>query len=123
MDAPPEKRVELGPILPARGPGRTNGCRYNRRMSSSPDTRPVGLLSAAIADVATDLLFLPVCEGEDPGSLIDGLGEPSSQAVTRAVRSKEFQAKPFEIFILQVVSGWQAARVALIACGRTEDIT
>jgi leucyl aminopeptidase len=84
---------------------------------------PVGLLSAALADVATDLLFLPVCEGEDPGSLLDGLGEPTSQAVTRAVRSKEFQGKPFEVFMLPVVSGWKAARVALIGCGRSEDLT
>src|SRR4051812_42301814 len=90
-------------------------------MPSSLATQTVSLVTAAPSEVETDILFLPVFEGEDPGTLLDGLGEPTSQAVTRAVRAREFQGKPFELYILPVVTGWKAARVALIGCGRSED--
>jgi leucyl aminopeptidase len=81
----------------------------------------VNLIASRSADVDTDVLFLPVFEGEDPAPLLDGLDEGIVQAVTRAVQGKEFQAKPYELFILPVVSGWRAARVALIGTGRPQD--
>src|SRR5204863_3808320 len=90
-------------------------------MPSSVATQSVSALTAEASAVDTDILFVPVFEGEEPGALLDGLGEPTRQAVTRAVRSKEFQGKPFELFMVPVVSGWQAARVALIGCGRSVD--
>src|SRR6478735_5405703 len=91
-------------------------------MPSSLATQSVSVVTAEASAVETDILFLPVFEGEEPGTLLEGLGEPTSQAVTRAVRAKEFQAKPFELFMLPVVSGWKAARVALIGCGRSADV-
>jgi len=81
-------------------------------MPSSLATQSVSVVTAEASAVETDILFLPVFEGEEPGTLLEGLGEPTSQAVTRAVRAKEFQAKPFELFMLPVVSGWKAARVS-----------
>ena len=54
--------------------------------------------------------------------LLEGLGEATVAGRHSAPSSaKEFQAKPYELFILPVVSGWRAARVALIGCGRTDD--
>jgi len=91
-------------------------------MPSSLATQSVSVVTAEASAVETDILFLPVFEGEEPGTLLEGLGEPTSQAVTRAVRAKEFQGKPFELFMLPVVSGWKAARVALIGCGRSADV-
>ncbi|MEO7276100.1 MAG: M17 family peptidase N-terminal domain-containing protein, partial [Vicinamibacterales bacterium] len=90
-------------------------------MPSSLATQTVSLLTAALSEVETDILFVPVFEGEEPGSLLDGLGEPTSHAVSRAVRTREFQGKAFDLYLLPVVSGWKAARVALIGCGRRED--
>src|SRR3954447_14296646 len=91
-------------------------------MPSSLVTQSVRVLTAEAPAVETDILFLPVFEGEEPGTLLDGLGEPTGQAVVRAVRGKEFQGKPFELFMLPVVSGWKAARVALIGCGHAADV-
>ena len=45
----------------------------------------------------------------------------STRAVARALLGKEFQAKPYELFILPVTAGWRAGRAALIGCGRLED--
>jgi leucyl aminopeptidase len=90
-------------------------------MSSSVAPTVVGLVTSRSADVDTDVLFVPVFEGEDPAGLLDGLGESTAQAVTRAILSKEFQAKPYELFLVPVVTGWRAARVGLIGCGRVDD--
>ena len=67
------------------------------------------------------MLFVPVFEGENPVVLLEGLGDASVQAVSRAIAAREFQAKPYELFILPAVTGWKAARVALIGCGRADD--
>ena len=91
-------------------------------MPSSLATQSVSVVTAEASAVETDILFLPVFEGEDPG-------EPCSRASASRparrsagpCRAKEFQGKPFELFMLPVVSGWKAARVALIGCGRSAD--
>src|SRR4051812_45163251 len=90
-------------------------------MSSSVAGPVVNLSTSRSADVDTDVLFLPVFEGEEPSALLEGLNEATVQAVERAVSGKEFQAKPYELFLLPAVSGWRAARVALIGCGRTDE--
>ncbi len=91
-------------------------------MPSSSVTSPaVSLLTSSAANVDTDVLFVPVFEGEDPAGLLDGLGEGILSAVARALLGKEYQAKPYELFILPVTAGWRAGRAALIGCGRLED--
>ena len=90
-------------------------------MASSLVGPVVSVVLSTSADVDTDVLFVPVFEGENPVALLDGLGEASVQAVGRAIAAREFQAKPYELFILPVVTGWRAARVALIGCGRADD--
>ena len=90
-------------------------------MSSSLAGPVVNLITSRSADVDTDVLFLPVFEGEDPGELLDGMNEGGVEAIRRAITTKEFQAKPYELFILPVGAGWRAARVALIGCGRFEE--
>ena len=90
-------------------------------MSSSVAGPFVNLSTSRSADVDTDVLFVPVFEGEEPSALLEGLNEATVQAVKRAIAGKEFQAKPYELFLLAAVSGWRAARVALIGCGRTDE--
>ena len=90
-------------------------------MSSSVAGPLVNLSTSRSADIDTDVFFLPVFEGEEPSALLEGLSEATVEAVKRAIVGKEFQAKPYELFVLPVVSGWRAARVALIGCGRTDD--
>ena len=73
-------------------------------MSSSVAGPLVNLSTSRSADIDTDVLFLPVFEGEEPSALLEGLSEATVQAVKRAILGKEFQAKPYELFILPVVS-------------------
>ena len=90
-------------------------------MSSSVAGPLVNLNTSRSAEIDTDVLFVPVFEGEEPYALLEGLNEATVQAVKRAILGKEFQAKPYELFILQAVTGWKAARVALIGCGPADD--
>ena len=68
------------------------------------------------------MLYLPVFEGEAPAALVEGLPAPMAQVLTGAVETREFQGKPYEIFILPLTgSGWRASRLAAIGCGRPAD--
>jgi leucyl aminopeptidase len=73
------------------------------------------------ADVETELLVLPVFEGEEAAALPPGLDEATAGTVGRALASGEIQGKLFELFLAPVVQGWRAERVALIGAGKTTD--
>jgi leucyl aminopeptidase len=91
-------------------------------MPSSAVTPVPSLTTSPAAAVDTDVLFVPVYEGEDAARLVDGLPESVATALTRAVESKEFQGKPYEIFTVPLgAATWKPARVAAIGCGRPED--
>src|SRR4051794_9678193 len=91
-------------------------------MPSSLAATAVSLVASPAAEVDADILFLPVREGEGPAVLLDGIDDASAHAIERAIASKEFQGKPYELFVLPTVGGWKAARVALIGAGRAEDV-
>ena len=77
---------------------------------------PVTFLRAQLQDVDTDLLAIPAFEGEDVAGAVGGLSKATQGAVERAVSSREFQGKAFELY-LTPLDGWRAPRVALIGCG------
>jgi leucyl aminopeptidase len=79
--------------------------------------RAVTLVTSAPADVETDLIILPVVEGEPFLEDLPGLAAATSGAIERALASKEFQGKPYEVFLTPVTTGWRATRVALIGAG------
>jgi leucyl aminopeptidase len=80
----------------------------------------VGLKSGRPAEVDTDLLFVPLFEGESPATAVADLDNATGGFAQRAVETGEFQARPFELF-LTPLSGWKAARVALIGAGKAAD--
>jgi leucyl aminopeptidase len=82
----------------------------------------VALKSQRPADVETDILFIPLFEGENPSS-VPGLDEASEGAVGRAVESGEFQGRAYDLFLTPVMGEWHAARVALIGAGEAADFT
>jgi leucyl aminopeptidase len=82
----------------------------------------VSLVTSAPADVETDLIILPFVEGESIIDAIPGLSEATAGAIDRALASREIQGKPYELFLTPVVSGWRAARVALIGAGPALDV-
>src|SRR5688500_706940 len=88
-----------------------------------PQTAPpvaVALASAKPSDIKTDLLFVPVFEGEPPAAAVPGLDEASGRMVGQAGERGEFRGKPFELFLTSL-EGWSAPRVVLIGAGKAAD--
>jgi hypothetical protein len=83
----------------------------------------VSLVTSAPADVETDLIILPLLEGEQILEAVPGLSDATAGAVDRALASRELQGKPYELFLTPTVKGWRATRVALIGAGPTLDFS
>ena len=81
----------------------------------------VALKAALPAEVSTDLLFLPVFEGENPATAIAGLDDAAGGALRRAAETGEFQGRAFELFLTPLAGDWHAARVALIGAGKAAE--
>jgi hypothetical protein len=87
-------------------------------MVSSAAGPDLTLITSPAWAVETDILFLPAFEGEEPAGFLEGLPEAVAQALTRALDGREFQGKPFDIFVLPFPAGsWRAQRLGLIGCG------
>jgi leucyl aminopeptidase len=71
--------------------------------------------------VATDVLFVPVFEGENPATAVPGLDEAASGALQRAGESGEFRGRAYETFLTPLAGSWRAERVALIGAGKPAD--
>ena len=82
----------------------------------------VAFTASRLADVDTDLLFVPMLEGADAGELGAGLDEATRARVMRAVSAREIQGKPYELFLTPLESG-RAERVALIGAGKQADFS
>lgn len=84
----------------------------------------LGVVTPA-ADVAVDMLFVPVFLDDAQASLsaIPGLDAATGGWVSGARTSGEFRAKLYEFFIVPVAAGWKAKRVALVGAGRRSELT
>ncbi len=87
-------------------------------MASPALLSTVSLITAAAADVETDLLIIPVFDGEEVPADTGGLDEATGGAVSRALASGEAQGRPYELFLTPIASGWRASRVALVGAGK-----
>jgi leucyl aminopeptidase len=83
----------------------------------------VGFTAANPADVDTDLLVIPIVEGDDVRAAIAMLDETARQAATRASSTGEIMGKPYELFVTPAGKSWRADRIALIGCGSANDFT
>jgi leucyl aminopeptidase len=73
--------------------------------------------------VETDLLMVPWFQDEPP-SAVAGLDAATGGEFTRAIASKEFQSKAFELFVTPIVDrGWRARRVMVVGGGSAERNT
>jgi leucyl aminopeptidase len=77
------------------------------------------------ADVAVDMLFVPVFQddGDGPLSAVAGLDAATGGWLAEVRASGEFKAKLYESFIVPVVAGWKARRIALVGAGHRADVT
>jgi leucyl aminopeptidase len=83
----------------------------------------VSLDSSALAEIDSDLLILPVVEGDAVLTALPGLSDATGGAVDRALATGEISGKAYEIFLTPVVRGWRAGRIAIIGAGAPGDAT
>jgi leucyl aminopeptidase len=93
----------------------------NSAMPSTTTSAPITCVSSPLHAIDTDLLVVPWFEEEGP-SAIDGLDAASGGDIGRALASKEFSGKAFELFATSLVDrSWRARRVVLIGGGQSAD--
>jgi leucyl aminopeptidase len=83
----------------------------------------VSLDTSALAEVQSDLVILPVVEGDPLLTAVPGLSEATAGGVDRALATREISGKAYEFFLTPVVRGWRATRVAVIGAGPAADVT
>jgi leucyl aminopeptidase len=78
----------------------------------------VGCAGAPFGAIDTDVLAVPWFEGEGPEA-VTGIDQASGGEVARALESKEFVGKAYDVFTAGVRdSGWRARRLALVGAGK-----
>jgi leucyl aminopeptidase len=82
----------------------------------------LALTTAQISDIDTDLLIVPLFEGESPSGELTSIDDATGGALGRALASKEIQGKPFEL-LLTPLTGWKASRIAAIGAGKRADFS
>jgi leucyl aminopeptidase len=92
-------------------------------MSSTAVVPALRVSGASPADVETDLIAVPIFEGDDPAADLRAFDVATGNALMRALESREVEGKPYEIFITPVTSGWRTGRLAFIGAGKRADFT
>ena len=76
-------------------------------MPSAASASSIAYATDALSLVDVDLLFVPWFEGDAAGA-VPTLDAATAGEIDRALASKEFQAKPYEIFLTAVGgTGWR----------------
>src|SRR4051812_23402639 len=92
-------------------------------MPSATSTAPLAAIFGPLSSLEVDLLVVPWFEDEAPTAAVDvdGLDAATGGELGRAIARKEFQGKPFDMFVAPVVGAqWLPRRVALIGAGRRD---
>ena len=83
----------------------------------------VGFRASHAAEIDTDLLIVPMFEGEDLAVAMPDLIAAAGNTLTQALESKEVQGKPYELFLTPLNRPYRSGRVALIGAGPAADLT
>ena len=93
------------------------GISDNDSMAPVTAAPQISTSTTALSALEVDLLAVPWFEGQEPG-VIDGLDHATSGEVARALLSKEFKAKPFDVFSTPIVDrSWKPRRLLLVGAG------
>jgi len=88
-------------------------------MPSAPSTPSIACSTGPLSGIDADLLVVPWFPDDTPDW--HGIGAATGGEVARAVDSKEFQSKPFDLFLAPISDkGWHSGRLALIGGGAAE---
>ncbi len=91
------------------------------RMLLTPDSPALTLETKPVAEIATDLLLLPVFD-DDSLDDIPGLDEGAGGHISAAITSGEFRGRPYEVY-LTPLTGWKSSRVGLVGAGKRGEFT
>src|SRR3989442_3714633 len=93
-------------------------------MASSVLSPVVRLLIGTPSDAETDLLVVPVFEGEAVADALPAVDEATRGEVSRATASGEIKGRLYELFVTPASGpGWKPARVAIAGAGKSDDFT
>src|SRR5205823_2203427 len=93
----------------------------NSLMPSTTTAAQIACVSSPLSAIDTDLLVVPWFEGEAP-SAVDGLDAATGGDIARALASKEFTGKLFELFATLLTDrSWLARRVVLAGAGPSAE--
>jgi leucyl aminopeptidase len=79
--------------------------------------------SASPAEIDTDILAVPVFEGEPLDADLRALDGATSGALAGALESRELQGRLYDLFVTPVTGAWRARRVAFVGAGNRKDYT
>ncbi len=89
-------------------------------MSQAPVSTPMACTGGPLSALDAELLIVPWFQG-DTIDAVAGLDAATGGEFARALTSKEFQAKPYELFFTAITDmSWRARRVAIIGGGSGE---
>src|SRR5258706_688006 len=83
----------------------------------------IALSAASPADIDTDLLAVPIFEGDDMTADLRALDGATGGALMRAQESRELTGRPYELMVTPLTNGWRAARIAFMDAGKRPDDT
>ena len=93
-------------------------------MASSVSSPVVRLLIGSPSDADTDLLVVPVFEGEAVADALPAVDEATKGEVRRATASGEVKGRLYELFVTPASGpGWKPGRVAIAGAGKAADFT
>jgi leucyl aminopeptidase len=76
-----------------------------------------------LAAVDTDLLIIPWFEDDGAGA-VPGVDAAAGGELARAISTKEFSARPFDLWLTSIANpDWRTRRAALIGAGRSADFS
>jgi leucyl aminopeptidase len=103
--------------------GQATGFSDNNVMPQSAVSQSIAHTTAPLATVDVDLLVVPWFEDDSP-SAVAGLDRAVGGELARALTTKEFAARPYDLFGANVIDGtWKPRRVLFVGAGRVAVFT
>ena len=91
-------------------------------MPSTTAVSSIACVAAPLSAVDVDLLIVPWFDDEGANA-VDGLDAASNGEIARALSSKEFSGKTFDLFAASIVDrSWRAQRLLLVGAGASADV-
>ena len=92
-------------------------------MPSTVSLPAIALTAASPADIDTELLAVPIFEGDDISAELRPMDTATSGALLRALHSGELRGKLYEQLVTTVTNGWRIGRITFIGAGKRSEFT